>query len=224
MFCVFFLRCLLLLLTCLKFFLEELDDVEIGRGDLLVVFLDLGILLLMLEGALLDLRVLAGFNHGDLLLAAAFHLSAEVDHSFLVLELDLVAEAFVVVTHLGHFLVERPMQRISILLLTCVLLLLRYLQTAQICLQLPLLHPMFIFCVLQRNLGLFLQSRQLIRVLEHQMHQSLHVDLDLDLVFLLQVLILALLVTKFRLLVFQLLLTHHPEVTDADTFVIIHVS
>ena len=82
---------------------------------------------------------------------------------------------------------------------------------------------MLILSVLKRDLRLFFQRCELICVHEHQMHQSLHVDLYFDLVFFFQVLIFSLFVAQFSFLVFELLLAHHPEITDADTLVIVHV-
>ena len=115
-------------MRCCQLFLEKLDDVKVGRGDILVVLLDLGILLLVLQGALLDFRVFASLDHLNTFLAPFFHLGAEVDHAFLVFELDLVAESFVVVAHLGHTFVEGTMQGVRILLLTGVLLFFRHFQ------------------------------------------------------------------------------------------------
>jgi len=60
---------------------------------------------------------------------------------------------------------------------------------------------MLILSILQGNLGLFLEGCELVGVLEHKMHESLHIDLYLDLVLLFQVLILTLLVAQFGLLI-----------------------
>ena len=82
---------------------------------------------------------------------------------------------------------------------------------------------MLILRVLQRNLCVFLKRGELICVLKHQMHQPLHIDLYLDLVLLFQVLVLPLLVPQLSLFVLQLLLAHHPEITDPNPLIIIHI-
>jgi len=128
-----------------------------------------------------------------------------------------------VISHLRHLFVERSMESICILLLPRFLLLFRHFLRPQIRLQLPFPDAMFILPILQGDYCLLLQRGQLIGVLEHEMHQPLHVDLDLDLVFFFQVLVLALFVAQFGLLIFKLLLTNHPEITDTDALVVIHV-
>ena len=78
----------------------------------------------MLERALFDLGIFTGLDHLDPLLPFLFHLGSEVDHPLLVLELDLVAQSFMVVAHLGHLFVEGTMQGVRVFLLPCILLLL----------------------------------------------------------------------------------------------------
>ena len=83
---------------------------------------------------------------------------------------------------------------------------------------------MFIFRIFEGNLSFFFQISELVGVLEHQMHEALHVDLDLNLVLLFEILEFSLFVTKFSLFIFELLLAHHPEVRDSDSLIIVHVS
>jgi len=78
--------------------------------------------------------------------------------------------------------------------------------------------------VLQGNLGFLLEISKLVGVLEHEMHQALHVNLNLNLMLLLEILELSLLVAEFGFFVFELLLADHPEVGNSDTLVIVHVS
>ena len=68
------------------------------------------------------------------------------------------------------------------------LLLLLDLEAADVLLQLPLLDAVVVLPVLQLDLGLLLQLRQLVQILEHQMLDPLLVDLDFDFVLLVQVL------------------------------------
>ena len=87
---MFLLRLLLLSLTGLQLLLQELDNIQVGRSNVRVVFLDLSILFLMLERTLLNLGILTELDHVDALLSALFHLSSQVNHPFLIFELDLV--------------------------------------------------------------------------------------------------------------------------------------
>lgn len=121
---VFFLRLFLFLLACGQLFFEELDDVQIGRSNLLIIFFYLVVLLLVLQCTLLNLGVLPGFDLLDASAPPLFHFSSQVDHPLLVLQLYFVAESLVVIPHLSHLFVEGTMQSVSIFLLSGVLLLL----------------------------------------------------------------------------------------------------
>lgn len=204
--------------------LEELDDVHVGSSDIAVVLLDLLVFLLVLLCTLLNFLILADLDQGDLTLALSLHLSAEVLHFLLVLHLDLIADSLVVTSHSAHLFVVGLVQSVNVLLLTALLFFLLNFERSQVLLQLTFVNPVLVLRVLEGDLRFLLELRKLVGVLEHQVHQSLHVNLDFNLVFLLQVLELPLFVTKFSLLVFELFLSHHPEVGDSNTLVVVHVS
>jgi hypothetical protein len=88
----------------------------------------------------------------------------------------------------GHLLVVRPMQSVLVFLLSLFLLLLLNTLSSEVLLELTFLNSVFVFSILERDLGLLLEVGELISVLEHEMHESLHVDLNLDLLLLLQIL------------------------------------
>jgi len=108
-------------------------------------------------------------------------------------------------------------------LLATFLFFLGNLQRYEILLKLAFGDPVLILGVLESDLRFFLQISQLVCVLEHEMHQALHVDLDLDLMLLFKILELSLLVSELGFFIFKLLLTDHPEIRDSDTLVIVHV-
>lgn len=123
-----------------------------------------------------------------------------------------------------HLFVVGLVERVQVFLLTAFLLFLGNLQRSKILLELAFDNPVLILGVLEGNLCFLLQVGQLISVLEHEMHQALHVNLDLNLMFFFQILKLSLLVSELGLFVFKLLLTDHPEIADSDTFIVVHKS
>ena len=76
----------------------------------------------------------------------------------------------------------------------------------------PFLVPMLVFDVLERDLGFLFQLGQLIIVLEHEVHQPLHVDLHLDLLLFFEVLVFTFLVALLSFDVLEFLLANHPEI------------
>jgi hypothetical protein len=65
---------------------------------------------------------------------------------------------------------------------------------------------------------------ELVTVLEHEVHQALHVDFDFDLVFFFQILLLTVFVATLGVHIFKLLLTDHPEIANSYTFIVVHKS
>ena len=104
------------------------------------------------------------------------------------------------------------------------LLLLLDLEAADVLLQLSLLDSVIVLPILKLDLGLLLQLRQLVQILEHQMLDPLLVDLDLDLVLLVEVLQLPLLVPESRPLIITFLLSDDPEVIYTLPFILVHPS
>lgn len=178
----------------------------------------------MLNCTLLNLLVFTNFNLLNLTLAAFLHLSAEVLHLFLVLELNFVADSFVVASDGTHLFVVSLVECINIFLLTRLLLFLLDFECSEILLKLAFLDSVFILRVLKCDLSLLLEVGELISVLEHQMHKTLHVNLNFNLMFLFEILKLSLFVTELSFFIFKLLLTDHPEVRDSNTLIIVHVS
>lgn len=93
------------------------------------------------------------------------------------------------------------MESIFVLLLPLFLFLLLDTLCSQVLLKLTFVDTMLVFCVFESDLGLFLQIGELVSVLEHQVHQPLHVNLDFDLLFLLEVLQLPVLVAQFSIFI-----------------------
>jgi len=87
------------------------------------------------------------------------------------------------------------MKSIYVLLLTDFLLFFLDFHRANISLELSFLDSMIVLSIFESNLRLFFKGGELISVLEHQVHQTLHVDLDLNLMLFLKVLVLSLLVS-----------------------------
>ena len=73
---------------------------------------------------------------------------------------------------------------------------------SQILLKLSLIDSIFILNVLKSDLGFFLKLSELIKILEDQMLAPLLVDLDLNLMFLRQILELSFFVSQLCLFVF----------------------
>jgi len=82
---------------------------------------------------------------------------------------------------------------------------------------------MLVFDVLQRDLRFLFHLGQLVVVLEHEMHQSLHVDLHFYRLFFFEILMFSILVPLLGFDVLQFFLAHHPEVRDPDTLIVVHV-
>jgi len=93
-------------------FLQELDNVQVGRSDLTVVFFNVIVLLFVLDRAVPNLGILANFNLLDLALASLLHLSAQVLHPLLVLELNLVTDSFVITSDGAHLFVVGLVERV----------------------------------------------------------------------------------------------------------------
>lgn len=156
----------------------------------------------MFYSALFDTGILVLFNFSNLSLSLLFHGCAQVTHLCLIFELDFVANTLMVVSDGCHLAVVSLMKRIFILLLTLFLLFLSHFQWSQVLFELSFLDSMLIFRVLESNLCLFLQISELVSVLEHQVHQSLHVNLDFNLMFLFQILNFTIFVSEFSFFIF----------------------
>ncbi len=137
---------------------------------------------------------------------------------------DLICDTFILTTHLSCSLVRVTSQGVQVLLVPDLLLLLLNFETSYILLELTLLYPMIILPVLQLNLCFLLQLSQLIQILEHQMFDPLFVYLNLNLVFLTQILHLPLLVPECSFQIITILLGHDPEVVDTLSLILIHPS
>ena len=142
----------------------------------------------MLLNQVLDRRVLlvldlldGGTPLRDLLLPEHLHL-------VLVSQVNLIADALELVPGLGLLAVLLPGERVQVLLVADLLLLLRDVDRPQVLLQLSLVDAVLVLDVLEGDLGLLLQLRQLVEVLEDEMLAALFVDLLLDLVLLGQIL------------------------------------
>ena len=70
-----FLRHRFFLLTGSQLFLQKLNDIQIGGGDLWIVCFDVCVLLFMLESAFFNFLVFSCFYCSDLSLAFALHLT-----------------------------------------------------------------------------------------------------------------------------------------------------
>lgn len=101
-------------------------------GDLEVVVLDVHVLLLVLEGALLNLSILALFNLQNLGLPLLLHGRAEVAHLGLVFELDLVANALMIVPNACHFSIVGFVKGVFVFFLSLLLLFLSHLEGPQV--------------------------------------------------------------------------------------------
>jgi hypothetical protein len=80
------------------------------------------------------------------------------------------------------------MKCIFIFLLPLLLFLLLNTLRSEILLELTFLYSVLVFSILKGDLGLLLEVGELISVLEHKVHESLHVDLNLNLLFFFQIL------------------------------------
>ena len=141
------------------------DHVQVGVRYIRVVGFNLLIFLLVLMSQLIDGSVLllldlldGGTSLLDLLLAQQPHL-------VLVLEVDLVADAFELVADLRLLLVLLAGQGVQILLVTDLLLLLGDVDGPEVLLQLSLVDAVLILDVLEGDLRLFLELSELIEVL-----------------------------------------------------------
>lgn len=175
----------------------------------------------MLQCQLVDSCIFLFLDLLDLLLALVLHLLAEVEHLVFEFQMNFVADALELLTQLGLLLVLLFGEGVDVLVLAHLLLLLADLEESQVLLELSLVEAVLIFDVLQVDLRLFLQLGELVEVLEHQVLAPLFVDLDLDLMFLVQVLELTLLVSKLSLLVLEFLLADEPEVVNSESFVVV---
>jgi len=124
----------------------------------------------------------------------------------------------------SHLLVEGAVEAVEVFFLTLVLLFLLDFEGPIVLFELPFIYSVLILSILQGNLSLFFHLGHLIPVLEHEVHQTLHVDFDFDLVFFFQILLLTVLVATLGIDVFQLLLTDHPEIADPDSLIVVHKS
>lgn len=111
-------------------------------------------------------------------------LLAQQPHLVLVLEVDLVADAFELVADLRLLLVLLAGQGVQILLVTDLLLLLGDVDGPEVLLQLSLVDAVLVLDVLQGDLCLLLELSELVEVLEDEMLAPLLVDFLLDLMFL----------------------------------------
>ena len=112
-------------------------------------------------------------------------------------------------------------ERIRILSLAHFLLLLLDFECAQILLQRTLVYSVFVFGIFQLDLSLLLDHGLPVEILEEQMLQALAPDLDCDVVFLFEVLMLTILVAQLGFLVLFLLLGDQPEVVDSEALIIV---
>lgn len=90
------LRDALFPLTGGQFFLEELNDVHVGAGNLCVVIFDILILLVVLGDHFLDFVCLLCLDLLDLLLPLPLHSNSQIVHQILVLELDLITDSLMI--------------------------------------------------------------------------------------------------------------------------------
>jgi len=201
--------------------LKLLDDVHVCVGDLRVVLLDISILLLVFLGQSANRLILLTFDPLDLGFTLLFFVLAQQQHLVFEASLNLVGDTFVLLADVSVLLIVSLGQRVEVLSVSHLLLLLRDFQGPDVLLQLAFSDPMLILNILESDLGVLLELRQLVLILENQMLKSLLVNFDLNLVLLLEVLVLALFVTKLGLLILQLLLANEPEVVDPQSFVVV---
>ena len=131
-----------------------------------------------------------------------------------VIVLDLVGNPFVLLAKSGRLLAVCLRKRIRVLSLPHLLFFLGDFEGPDVLQQFALFNAVPVFIIFKRYLLLFLQRRQFVEVLEHQMLQLLLHYLNRYLVLLLQVLELAFFVAEFGLLVFELFLCHEPKIVD----------
>ena len=175
---------------------QGLNHIHVGSSDLKVILLDIGVLLRYLGLESFDCLVLLGLNLGNLLLSFLLGVLTEKCHLVLVLELDLVGDTLLLFPDGGGLGDEVLVERNLIVLLSGLLLLRLHLEGTQVLLKLALVDPVLVLGVLQTNLGLELDHGLLVKILEHEMLQSLSPDLDGDGVLLFQILELTVLVSQ----------------------------
>ena len=179
------------------------------------------VLLVVLCLKLFNGAVLLGLDLGDLRLTLGLHILSQASHFRLVLLLDLVGNALELLTLGGSQGIEVLVESVLVLSLTNFLLLLLHFKRAQVLLQLTFVNAVLVLSILKFDLALLLHHGLLIKVLEQQMLQSLPPNLDRDRIFLLQVLIFSILVTKLGLLIFFLFLSDEPKVVDSETLIVV---
>lgn len=200
---------------------QRADHVHVQSRDVVVVVPDVLVLLVVLLLELLDRAVFLCFDLGDLSLALRLHVFSKTSHFRLVLFLDLTGDALVLLSLLSRQCVVVLRQSVTVFSLTDLLLLFLDFERTQVLLQLALVNAVLILAVLELDLSLLLDHGLLVEVLEHEMLEPLTPDLDRDRVLLLQVLMLAILVSQLSLLVLQLFLGDEPEVVDSQTLVVV---
>ena len=197
------------------------DHVHVQTSDVVVVVPDVLVLLLVLNLESFDGTVLLGFNLRDLRFSLGFHVLTETCHLGLVFFLDLAADALELLSLCSREGIVMFVESVDVVGVAHLLLLLLYLEGAQILLQLTLVDAMFILGVLELDLSLLLHHSLLVKILEHQMLEPLPKYLDRDLILLFKVLELTLLVTVLGLLVLELFLGDEPEVVDSETLIVV---
>mmetsp|Transcript_17426 Transcript_17426/g.16620 ORF Transcript_17426/g.16620 Transcript_17426/m.16620 type:complete len:245 (+) Transcript_17426:329-1063(+) len=141
----------------IKFILELFDQIQVGVSDLLVIVFDVIVLLCMLACQVLDGCILLVFDLLNHLFSLPLHFFPQEEHLVLVLQLDLIGYPLILLPHLGGLLVLLPGESIQILRVSHLLLLLLNLQSPNVLLELPFVHSVFIFNVLQSDLRFLLQ-------------------------------------------------------------------
>ena len=163
------------------------------------------VLLVVLRFKLFDGSILSRFDLGNFCFALGLHVLPQARHLSFVLLLDLIGNTLILLTLCSCNRIEVLVERIRILSLAHFLLLLLDFECAQILLQRTLVYSVLIFGVLQLDLSLLLDHGFPVEILEEQMLQALAPDLDRDVVFLFEVLMLTILVAQLGLLVLFLL-------------------
>jgi len=120
-------------------------------------------------GQHLDRFVFFQLNLFNRFLALGLHSRAQQVHVVLEFQLDLRGYAFMFLAQLGLLLVEILLQRVQELLVTHLLLLLLYLDAADILLQFAFSDTMLVFVILERYLRLLSKLGKLVEVVENQM-------------------------------------------------------
>ena len=178
----------------------------------------------MLVRELLNGLILLSLDHGNGGLSLLLHVLPQEQHLMLELGADLVADAFVLPSHLCRPFVPVAGQRVQVVSVAHFLLFLLDLQRADICFELSLFNPVLIFILLEFNLGLLLEFSELIQVLEYQVLHSLLVDFNLNFILFNQILKFTLFVTQTSLAVFQVFLRYNPKVVHTLPFILVQSS